>query len=491
MKNLIITSILAILVSAGTIVRGQDLPEDHLGLPGDNLNLYAVMKLFQESKTLEEFERNLNSKDSMINNLDLNGDGYVDYITVTDYVEGKVHTIVLRAVLGQNEYQDVAVFIVDRKNKNKVSIQLIGDEALYGKNYIIEPMAETPNPGYTGNEEYGDNQTIIFLGNDYYGWPLIDYMYLPGYHPWHSVWYWGYWPAWYEPWSPYYWDYYFGYQYHFYPYYREWYRHWNHPVHTYYSDYYYTNIRERSEQVEHRIQEGNYRQTYSRPDLRTEGEHYATMHLSDTRSSEGQTTVERPSRRIPSAAVGTRDDMTGKSSNAPAGRGTPSTVSERTRTSTEVTGSTPAVNPSTEAPVRSRTVEAPAGRSEPATVQRSVPAPVQKPEPAPVYRSEPATVQRSEPAPVQRSEPAPVYRSEPATVQRSEPAPVQRSEPAPVYRSEPATVQRSVPARVESPTPAPAVRSSETRSTETRTVTAPPEKSSNKEEKGTPRSIRR
>jgi len=476
MKNLIITSILAILVSAGTIVRAQDLPEDHLGLPGDNLNLYAVMKLFQESKTLEEFERNLNSKETMINNLDLNGDGYVDYLTVTDYPEGKIHTIVLRAVLGQNEYQDVAVFIVDRKNKNKVSIQLIGDEALYGKNYVIEPRAETPNPGYAGNEASDNDQTVIFLGNEYYGWPLLDYMYMPGYNPWHSAWYWGYWPSWYEPWSPFYWDYYFGYQYYWYPYYREWYHHWNHPVHPYYTDYYYTSIRERSEQVEHRIRAGNYTQTYSRPDLRTEGEQYATMHLNNTRTSEGQTAVERPSRRTPSTVQETRDNVTEKAGNTTEGRRAQPAVPERTRTRTIVTEESPAVNPSYEAPARNRIYEAPART-------RNIEAPSRTDTyEAPARRSEPATVQRSEPAVIQRSEPAPVQRAEPALERRSEPATVQRSEPA--------TVQRSEPARTSSTDPAPAVRSSETRSTETRTV-APPEKSSRTEESGTPRSVRR
>ena len=31
-----------------------------LGLPGDNLNLYAVLDLFQKSKTIEDFEKELN-----------------------------------------------------------------------------------------------------------------------------------------------------------------------------------------------------------------------------------------------------------------------------------------------------------------------------------------------------------------------------------------------------------------------------------------------
>ncbi|HLP71285.1 MAG TPA: hypothetical protein VK155_00180, partial [Bacteroidales bacterium] len=95
MKKLLLTPVFALLIMAGSALKAQDRADDYLGLPGDNLNLYAVMNLFQESKTIEEFERKLNEEDSRINNLDLNNDGYVDYINVTDHADGNVHTIVL------------------------------------------------------------------------------------------------------------------------------------------------------------------------------------------------------------------------------------------------------------------------------------------------------------------------------------------------------------------------------------------------------------
>jgi hypothetical protein len=37
-----------------------------LGLPGDNLNLYAVLDVFQDSETVEEFERAINTRDANI-----------------------------------------------------------------------------------------------------------------------------------------------------------------------------------------------------------------------------------------------------------------------------------------------------------------------------------------------------------------------------------------------------------------------------------------
>ena len=77
MKKLICTTILTVLMASAAIAGRQDYPEEYLGLPGDNLNLYAVMNLFQESETLEAFERSLNEENSRINNLDLNNDGRV------------------------------------------------------------------------------------------------------------------------------------------------------------------------------------------------------------------------------------------------------------------------------------------------------------------------------------------------------------------------------------------------------------------------------
>jgi len=110
-----------------------------LGMPGDNLNLFAVMKIFRESETLEIFEKNLNDEHSDFNNLDLNGDGQIDYINVTYNIEGNLHTITLSVALNETEFQDIATIYVEKDGNNPPRIQLIGNEALYGKDYMIEP----------------------------------------------------------------------------------------------------------------------------------------------------------------------------------------------------------------------------------------------------------------------------------------------------------------------------------------------------------------
>ena len=309
MKKSIITSVLAVLAAAMTTVSAQNYPKEYLGLPGDNLNLYAVMDLFRNSETLEDFERSINDRDSRINNLDLNGDWRVDYIAVSDYRDGKVHTIVLRAVLGRKDYQDVAVITVERLRRNKIRIQIIGDQALYGKNYVIEPLFAKHKkvryynePDYYGRVNYYNN-----VWWDMYDWPVAVYIYSPHYSGWSSSWYWGYYPTYWDPWRPYYWDYYYGYHSGWNDHYYSHYHHIGVPRYHRYNDFYYHSVRQESPQVHKRVAEGNYRQTYSRPELRREGE--ALAQRTRTAVAEGtrsQSAPDTPSRRetVPQSVSG-------------------------------------------------------------------------------------------------------------------------------------------------------------------------------------------
>jgi hypothetical protein len=298
MKKIILTSILALLIPAGLTIKAQDRADDYLGLPGDNLNLYAVMNLFQESRTLEDFERSLNDPDTKVNNLDLNGDGYVDYISVNDYVDGNVHTIVMQDALGPREKQDVGVFTVERFRDGSVQIQLIGDEALYGRNYIIEPNYDTPNPGYRANRYARSGNTYIEVS----AWPMVRFIFNPGYVVWHSTWSWGYYPVYWHPWTPFYYHYYYGYH-HSHDNYYSYYRHVNVPRYARYNDYYFNHVRSYSPTVVVNINKGHYKNTYSRPQSRREGEAvYAREHssrssnLSNRQASQRRNTGETMSR---------------------------------------------------------------------------------------------------------------------------------------------------------------------------------------------------
>ncbi len=279
MKALKTFSALVLMLTLGMTATAQYDDDEKLNLPGDNLNLYAVMKLFQESETLEGFERSLNAEDSKINNLDLNGNNLIDYIRVIDNKDGDDHTIVLQVAISERENQDVAVITVFKDSKGQVQIQMIGDEELYGKDYIIEPYydeatGETANPGYTGNTRIVNGETVVVTKTTYVevqSWPVVRYIYTPTYVVWRSPWYWDYYPSYWRPWRPYYWDYYYGYHYNWYPVYYGHYRHWHHYRYPRYHDYYYSGHRVHSTTVRNYRDSGRYRDTYSRPDLRKEG----------------------------------------------------------------------------------------------------------------------------------------------------------------------------------------------------------------------------
>ena len=282
MKALTKLALFALLLVMGFgAVASERYYQERLNMPGDNLNLYAVMKLFQESETLEAFERELNNEENKINNLDLNYNNLIDYIKVIDYVDGDAHTIVLQVAISKYENQDVAVFTVNKDRYGNVQVQLIGDEDLYGKNYIIEPYYEddvaynsTPNPGYVGNTRVVNGETVVITRTTYVEvrtWPVVRYIYTPTYVVWRSPWYWDYYPTYWRPWRPYYWDYYYGYHYNWHHHYYGHFRHCNHYRYAHFNDHYYHRHRVYSTTVRTYRDNGKYNYTYSRPELRREG----------------------------------------------------------------------------------------------------------------------------------------------------------------------------------------------------------------------------
>jgi hypothetical protein len=107
--------------------------------PGEDLDLYAVIELFKESESIEEFEQKLNDPDEGVNNLDLNEDGEVDFIRVMEYAEGDAHVFVLQATLGEDTYKDVARVMVETTEGEEVYAEVQGEEELYGEGYVIAP----------------------------------------------------------------------------------------------------------------------------------------------------------------------------------------------------------------------------------------------------------------------------------------------------------------------------------------------------------------
>ena len=123
-KNLSLLVVAMSLLCSPVFSQAEDDTTDLLGLAGDNLDLYAVLTLFQKSKTIEAFEKSLNDEQTKINNLDLNLDKKVDFIKVTTTKKDSAFTFILQVDVTKTETQDVAVILVN-KEKGKVSIQTL------------------------------------------------------------------------------------------------------------------------------------------------------------------------------------------------------------------------------------------------------------------------------------------------------------------------------------------------------------------------------
>lgn len=139
------------------------------------LDLHAVGAAFAQSKSIEEFESLLNNSSYIISNLDLNGDGYVDYLRVVEAVEGYNHVLIIQAVLAQNVFQDIATIVVEAPASQSWHVQIIGAPFIYGPNYILDPFFLVRPP--------------IF--NHFYNFAY-------DYRIWRSPWYWGHFPPYYK-----------------------------------------------------------------------------------------------------------------------------------------------------------------------------------------------------------------------------------------------------------------------------------------------------
>ncbi len=143
-----------------------------------NLDLDAVASLFGESRDLADLEWRLNDPYMRISNLDLNYDGYVDYLRLIEVNRGYTRLIIIQAVIGPDLYQDIATIEVSRDYYNHTSVQIVGNSYLYGNDYIVEPV---------------------------YVYAPVIYNYFWGaryYQPYYSHYRWGHYPHRYRPWRP-------------------------------------------------------------------------------------------------------------------------------------------------------------------------------------------------------------------------------------------------------------------------------------------------
>jgi len=133
--------ILGVVVIWSFCSRSEDKAENYnvdvqtLVSSADGLDLKAVGEILKKADDAETFEKLLNSKDESINNLDLNEDGNVDYIHVTEYGNEKVKGFSLTVQPTAGGTQEVSTIEFEKSTDSEAQMQIRGNEQIYGRNH--------------------------------------------------------------------------------------------------------------------------------------------------------------------------------------------------------------------------------------------------------------------------------------------------------------------------------------------------------------------
>jgi hypothetical protein len=204
--------VLMISVAIGQVRAQSTSLQDSTGLPGDSFSLQGALEMFKKAASPEDFERLINTRDNSVNNLDVNGDGDVDYVRVIDRVDNSAHAFVLQVPVSESESQDIAVIEVEKTGDASAMVQIVGDEDIYGEQTIVEPDGgggDTEDVEDDGNgkgpshrERVNESSTESRVVINVWTWPCVRFVYAPTYTVWVSPWRWRAYPAWWHPWRP-------------------------------------------------------------------------------------------------------------------------------------------------------------------------------------------------------------------------------------------------------------------------------------------------
>lgn len=180
--------------------------QDSTGMPGDNFSLQGALEMFKQASSPEDFEKRINSAENNVNNLDLNGDGDVDYISVISKAGKEAHAFILRVAVSEKENQDIAVLELEKTGDTTAMIQIVGDEDIFGEQMIVEASDEgdeliEEDENGSGGPSAAFYTPVRIIVNVFY-WPSVRFVYRPAYVPWVSPWRWRNYPGWWKPWRP-------------------------------------------------------------------------------------------------------------------------------------------------------------------------------------------------------------------------------------------------------------------------------------------------
>ena len=157
MKYLSLSFIFSIIFIAFSVAQDSD--------KGQDFDLEALPSILEKVNDLEELENALNEPDNDVNNIDLDGDGEIDYVLIQEEADGDTHIAFLRVALAEDEYQDIATIEMEKISSTQAVFQIVGDESLYGKDYILEPegdgLVDISESSGSGNKGGGPSEDLF------------------------------------------------------------------------------------------------------------------------------------------------------------------------------------------------------------------------------------------------------------------------------------------------------------------------------------------
>ena len=315
--------------------------------PCFSLDLNAVAAAFAESRSVREFEELLNSSRYMINNLDLNHDGWIDYLRVIETYRGYYHTMLIQACLGYGVFQDVATLIAERRS-NALYVEVVGDRYLYGYNYIVRP---------------------VFVKRP----PLWDVFGRSAYAAWSSPYYYDYYPSYYTRPKPVYLNHYQAYV-NTYMTNHHYCHHCDYPTVVFYSDY--TTMTRSNSRNDYATQHPNdsFEQRVTRTASSTNG--VSVRNAGQLRSEVNKAAAKEETKSTTtsgrtSASTSTATSTSASSTSGASARSTSSSSTSSTNRTPASTSSTTKSDKATTAPTSSRSTSATAASSTTATTSTS------------------------------------------------------------------------------------------------------------------------
>ena len=311
--------------------------------PCFSLDLNAVAAAFAESRSVREFEEFLNSSRYMINNLDLNHDGWIDYLRVIETYRGYYHTMLIQACLGYGVFQDVATLIAERRS-NALYVEVVGDRYLYGYNYIVRP---------------------VFVKRP----PLWDVFGRSAYAAWSSPYYYDYYPSYYTRPKPVYLNHYQAYV-NTYMTNHHYCHHCDYPTVVFYSDY--TTMTRSNSRNDYATQHPNdsFEQRVTRTASSTNG--VSVRNAGQLRSEVNKAAAKEETKSTTTSSRTSASTSTSASSTSgTSARSTSSSSTSSTNRTPASTSSTTKSDKATTAPTSSRSTSATAASSTTATTSTS------------------------------------------------------------------------------------------------------------------------